>query len=167
MMRRCKMKIARIALVLLLGIIIVTGLACSEDSTKAVNSCQEAYAAQREYFDGAAQSTLANAALARCRTILTSIGTTQCGAFAEDYEENYQPLEEDELDKAYCFIIEDKVPFTEGLALAVSLGGDPRAAEILDTVAGFAEFDFMVLAEDGTVIPFNRNAMLLMSGLMR
>ena len=161
------MKMAQITLVLLLGIIMVTGLACSEDSTKAVNSCQEAYAAQSEYLDGAAQSTLASASLALCRTVLTSVGTTQCGAFAEDYEENYQPLGEDDLDKAYCFIIEDKIPFTEGLALGVTLGGDPRAAELLDNVAGFAEFDYMVLADDGTVIPFNRNAMILMYRLMR
>ena len=157
----------KITLVLLLGIIMVTGLACSEDSTKAVNSCQEAYAAQSEYLDGAAQSTLASASLALCRTVLTGVGTTQCSAFAEDYEENYQPLGEDDLDKAYCFIIEDKIPFTEGLALGVTLGGDPRAAELLDNVAGFAEFDYMVLADDGTVIPLNRNAMILMYRLMR
>jgi len=157
------MKIARITLVLLLGIMMVSGLACGV-STKAVNSYQEAYAAQSEYFDSVAQSTQAIATLALYRLVLTNpLCTTHCSAFAEDYEVNYQPLGEDELDKAYCFIIEDKGPITAGL----SLGGDPRAAEILDTVAGFAEFEFMVLAEDGTVIPFNRNAMLLMSRLMK
>ena len=161
------MKMARITLVLLLGIIMVTGLACSEDSTKAVNSCQEAYAAQGEYFDDAAQSTLAMASLALRQTILTSIGTTQCNAFADDYEVNYQPLGEDEMDEAYCFIIEDKVPFTEGLALGVSLGGNPWAAEFLDIVAGFVEFEFMVLAEDGTVIPVNNNALLFVDELMK
>lgn len=160
------MKRAYITLVVLLGIIMVSGLACS-GSTKAVNSCQEAYAAQSEYFDSAAQSTLASASLALCRTVLISVGTTQCNGFAEDYEENDQPLGEDELDKAYCFIIEDKIPFTEGLTLGVSLGGDPRAAEFLDNVEGFAEFEFMVLAEDGSVIPLNRNAMILMYRLMR
>ena len=44
MMRRYKMKIARITLVLLLGIMMVSGLACG-GSTKAVSSYQEAYAA--------------------------------------------------------------------------------------------------------------------------
>lgn len=160
------MKMARIILILLLCIIMVSGLAC-EGSTKEVNSCQDAYAAKSDYLDSVAQSTLAIASLALCRTVLTSVGTTQCSAFADDYEENYQPLGEDELDKAYCFIIEDKIPVTEGLTLGVSLGGDPRAAEFLDNVEGFAEFEFMVLAEDGTVIPFNRNAMILMYRLMR
>ena len=158
------MKKAIVSLIVLLVIMLVTGSACGEDTTKAVNSCNEAYSAQSEYFNEVADGTLAGAALTLYRSSLSGLlGTTQCSAFAEDYETNNRPLEEGELDNAYCYIIEDKCP----LASLLSLGMDPRGEQLLDIEAGFADFEWMVLAEDGMVIPFNRNAMIIMVILMR
>ena len=160
-----KMKIARIALVLLLSVMLVSGLACPGPNcngpTNAVNSIEEAYAAQTAFLYNLAAQGAILAAIAIVTYYLTQAeSNTQCNAYAEDYEVNNQPLGEGDMDKAHCFIIEDNLARTGSTP-----GGKPLWEMQPDITDGFAEFVWMVLAEDGTVTPVNDNAMIFMNEL--
>lgn len=162
-----KMKIARIALVILLSIMLVSGLACPGPNcngpTSAVNSIEEAYAAQTAFLYNLAAQSAILAAIAIVTYYLTQApSNTQCNAYAEDYEVNNQPLAEGDMDKVHCFIIEDNLART-----GPNPGSEPLWEMQPDTINGLAEFVWMVLAEDGTVIPVNSNAMLFVNELTK
>jgi hypothetical protein len=168
------MRVTRIVLILLLGILLVSGVACgpmapptptptptptatptptpTPTPTKQVNSCVDANTALYVYLDSLAQSTSGAIALSY---YWAARYTSYCGA----YDEDGYPLEEAELEELYYFVIEERVHLI--------VEGEPLWEILPESTGNNAECQWCVFPEDGSVIPCNANAARVKAELMR
>ena len=156
------MRITRIAIVLVLGIVLVSGLACGDDGepsptpapTRQVRSCIEAYEVLDEYLDSLPQSSSGAVAASNYYDAL-SWGYRDCVALGTDES----PVEEDEPGEIYCFIIEDNI--------AVTVEGEPLWEMLPDYEANTAECVWYVFSQDGSVVHWNANAARVQEEMMK